>query len=248
MEISGKTALITGGAGGIGFSTAKLLGEYGVTVVLTDILEDQGRDAAKELEDLGIETAFIPSDLTDQDSIDALFSSVIERFGCLDILVNSAGVTSLTPIPEISEEEWNRVLSINLGSVFFCSQRALKSMRKQKSGKIINIASNAGRVGGVAVGAHYSSSKAGIICLTKTFALYGAPFGITANCVAPGPIDTPMTECWDETTSKTLIERIPLHRFGKPEEVGEAICFLASDKASFITGATLDVNGGIVMC
>jgi 3-oxoacyl-[acyl-carrier protein] reductase len=248
LDFTGKIALVTGAAGGIGYATATLLGIYGAKVIVTDIQQKNGKEVGEKFERAGIDTTYIPADISKIQDIATLFSKIKEQFKKLDILVNGAGITSLTAIPEISREEWDEVLAVNLTSTFFCSQAALNIMCEQKSGKIINIASNAGRVGGIAVGAHYSASKAGIICLTKSLALYGASYDINVNCVAPGPITTPMTRGWDEKTSDNLISKIPLKRFGKPEEVGETICFLASDKSSFMTGATIDVNGGLVMC
>ena len=131
--------------------------------------------------------------------------------------------------------------------VFFAAQAALKVMCRQNYGKIINISSASGKSGGVAVGAHYAATKAAVICLTKSLALYSAPFGVNVNCVCPGPIKTPMTDVWGEAMNKSFAQKIPFKRYGTPEEVAEAICFLASDRARYITGETMDVNGGLVM-
>jgi NAD(P)-dependent dehydrogenase (short-subunit alcohol dehydrogenase family) len=150
-------------------------------------------------------------------------------------------------VPDITPEEWDRLLAVNLRSTFFCSQQALRSMCPRGYGKIVNLASAAGKLGGVAVGAHYSASKAAIICLTKSLALYAAPYRVNVNCVCPGPTATAMTDAWGDRINSAFAERIPFKRYGTPEEVSEAICFLASDRAGYITGETMDVNGGLVM-
>jgi 3-oxoacyl-[acyl-carrier protein] reductase len=181
------------------------------------------------------------------DEIRALISGTVIRHDSIDILVNAAGIMQATVIPDLTPEEWDLVLAINLKAAFFCSQLALKHMIAKKYGKIINIASASGKTGGVAVGAHYSASKAGIICVTKSIAQYAASFHVNVNCVCPGPIKTPMTDLWGPEVSREFAEKIPFKRFGTPEEVAEAIAFLVSDRASYITGETMDVNGGLVM-
>ncbi len=190
---------------------------------------------------------FRRTDVTKNDQVQRLFDAVAKDDEPLDVLFNCAGVTSLTPIPEISLEEWDRMFAVNLRAVFLCSQMALDIMIPQGRGKIINVASNAGRGAGKRVGAHYSASKAGVISLTQSFALYAAEHRITVNCVAPGPTTTPMTDGWTPDTVERLKSAIPLGRFATPEEVAEAMVFLASNKADFITGETLNVNGGLLM-
>jgi NAD(P)-dependent dehydrogenase (short-subunit alcohol dehydrogenase family) len=161
--------------------------------------------------------------------------------------LNCAGITSLENVNSLTPEKWDNMLNINLRAVFFCCQRALKIMKEQKHGKIVNISSNAGVGGGKAVGVHYSASKAGVICLTKSLALYAADFNVNVNCVAPGPTQTPMTDEWEKNVYEKLRQAIPFKRFAAPEEIAEAILFLASDKSGFITGETLNVNGGLLM-
>jgi NAD(P)-dependent dehydrogenase (short-subunit alcohol dehydrogenase family) len=185
--------------------------------------------------------------VSDVASIRAGLSAVLAEHGRIDVLVNAAGIDSRTSVPEITPEEWDRLLAVNLRSAFFCSQQALRSMCPRGYGKIVNLASAAGKIGGVAVGAHYSAAKAAIICLTKSLALYAAPYGVNVNCVCPGPIATAMTDAWGEKINKAFAERIPFKRYGTAEEVAEAIVFLASDRARYITGETTDVNGGLVM-
>jgi 3-oxoacyl-[acyl-carrier protein] reductase len=247
MDFSGKVAIITGVAGGIGLATAAMLGEQGATLLGCDFQEERLAQAQKELQTRNIQMAAVTADFENIDEIKKLFSKAKKDFKRIDILVQSAGVCHSTSVPEITPEEWDHVCAVNLKSVFFAAQEALKYMCPQKYGKIINISSVAGKSGGVAVGAHYAATKAAVICLTKSLALYAAPFGVNINCVCPGPIKTPMTDVWGETINKSFAEKIPFKRYGTPPEVAEAICFLASDRARYITGETMDVNGGLVM-
>jgi 3-oxoacyl-[acyl-carrier protein] reductase len=247
MEFTGKVAVITGAASGIGRQTATLMGERGATVVIADVQEKMAHEVVENLRTKGITVQFIKTDITNIGQIQALFSETIATYKKLDILVNCAGIGRLTRVPDITPEEWDLVLSVNLKSVFFCSQEALKYMCARKDGKIITLASAAGKIGGIAVGAHYAASKAAIICLTKSLALYAAPFNITFNCICPGPTVTPLTDEWGEEINTSFANKIPLKRYATPGEVAEGICFLASDRANYITGETLDVNGGLVM-
>lgn len=247
MDFSGKVAIITGVAGGIGLATAAMLGEQGATIVGSDFQEEGLERAQKALQARNIEMTAVRADFQHISAIKTLFSRTIKDFKRIDILVQSAGVCYQSPVPEITPEQWDYVFAVNLRSVFFAAQEALKFMCPQNYGKIIHISSASGKSGGVAVGAHYAASKAAIICLTKSLALYAAPFGVNINCICPGPIKTPMTESWGEAVNKSFAEKIPFKRYGTPEEVAEAICFLASDRARYITGETLDVNGGLVM-
>lgn len=247
MSFKKKVAIVTGSISGIGKETALLLGDRGATIVVADIQEPSNNSIIEELKAKGITTTFIKTDITKLDQIKVLFSKTISDFGTVDILVNCAGIGRLTKVPDITSEEWDLVMSVNLKSTFFCSQEALKVMCKNKSGKIINLSSASGKIGGIAVGAHYSASKAATICLTKSLALYAAPYKVTVNCVCPGPVATPLTDDWGDELNQAFADKIPLKRYGTPKEVAESICFLASDKAEYITGETLDVNGGLVM-
>ena len=224
-----------------------LLGQQGGTIVVADFQEEKAQEAVGEFEANGISTRYIKTDLTDMSQIRSLFTETIATYGTVDILVNCAGISRLTKVPDLTPEEWDLVLSVNLKAVFFCSQEALKYMCPKRSGKIIHLASVAGKMGGVLVGAHYAASKAGVICLTKSLALYAAPFNITVNSVCPGPTVTPLTDAWGNDLNTSLADKIPLKRYATPKEVAEAICFLASERADYITGETLDVNGGLLM-
>ena len=175
-------------------------------------------------------------------------ATTVEHFGGLDILVNNAGICPLTAFAEISAEEWDRVLAVNLKGAFLFCQAALPHLRRSgRQGRIINIASVAGQMGGVTIGAHYAASKAGLIGLSKSLAQLLAADGVTVNCVAPGTTETDLTDSWSEAARDAVREKIPLGRFAQPDEIAEAVCFLATDRAAFITGATLDVNGGLYL-
>jgi len=251
MDFRNKVIAITGGASGIGFETATIMAKHGGKVIISDIKGEDGKRKVDELNSICENDPghahFIQADISDIDSIRRLISEIILAFSKIDILINCAGICSLSKIPDITPEEWDRVLNVNLRSAFFCSQEALKNMCEKRSGKIINIASAAGKIGGVAVGAHYSASKAAIICLTKSLALYAAQFSINVNCVCPGPTKTQLTESWGDKLNSKFAATIPFKRYARAEEISHAICFLASDKADYITGETLDVNGGLVM-
>lgn len=241
MHHPNRVAIVTGSESGIGYAVTEVLLANEYIVVGADL---NNRNTPHERSG---NFTFVPTDVTSTRELDSLFSSTINRFGRLDALVNSAGVTGLDTIYEITDESWNRIIDVNLKAVFFTSQKALTIMTDQGFGKIVNLSSNAGKSGGKAVGAHYSASKAGVICLTRSLAQYAAEFGVHVNCVAPGPTRTPMTDEWEEQVSRSLIGKIPLGRFAEPSEIAEAIMFLLSEKSDFITGETLNVNGGLLM-
>ncbi len=244
--LKGKVALITGASRGIGEAIAYKFVQNGASVALT------GRKAAplKKVKDTIINNngsaELFPFDVSQVEKLDSLFQQVIETFGRLDILVNNAGIYSDTPIEDISPEEWDKVLEINLKATFFCTQKALPYLRNSKgtdNPKIINMGSLAGDIGGILAGANYGASKAGIVCLTKSFAKYLAPEDINVNAVSPGIIDTDMTENYTED----IISRIPFKRKGTPEEVADTALYLASKMSDYITGLTIPVNGGSFM-
>ena len=247
MEFQNQVVVITGGANGIGRATALQAGREGAQVIVVDISEEQGRAATDELQALTGRGEFMPMDLMDIEQIRTLIAAIHNKYQHIDVLINCAGICRETSVPDIKPEEWDLVMTINLRSAFFLCQEALKVMTPRKSGRIINIASAAGKVGGIAVGAHYSASKAAIMCLTKTLALYAAPYQIQVNCVCPGPVETDMTASWSDEVNVAFKERIPLKRYATPEEAAEAILFLASDRAKYITGEILDINGGLIM-
>jgi 3-oxoacyl-[acyl-carrier protein] reductase len=244
-QLGGRTALVTGGARGIGLAIATALAGRDAKVALVDV-DQLALEGAARLLHKG--TAFFEADVSKPDDVRRSVEATVARFGRLDILVNNAGICPLTTFSEISVEEWDRVLVVNLTGAFLFCQAALPHLRRSgRKGRIISISSVAGRMGGLTVGAHYAASKAGLIGLTKSLARLLAEDGVTVNCVAPGTTETSLTDSWSREARDTLRDGIPLGRFAEPDEIAEAVCFLASDRASFITGATLDVNGGLYL-
>ena len=230
-EFSNKIVLVTGAAGGIGSAIVRGFLNYNALVYQTDL---------KNIDD----PRFLRGDISDPEFIDRLVNKIVDKEGRIDILVNNAGICPRTPVMEISVEEWRKVMDINLTSFFLLSQAVMAVMIRNKSGAIINLASLAGKIGGITVGAHYSASKAAIECITKTFAKTGAQYGIRVNAVAPGVIDTEIHEKSTPAQMEEYIKAIPLGRMGKPEEVANMILVLASELSSYITGLTIDINGG----
>jgi 3-oxoacyl-[acyl-carrier protein] reductase len=242
-ELTGRIALVTGAARGIGLAIARALGMQGTSVALVDV-DPVALDRAAQ--SLGIGLLPIQADVSRLADVQRAVALTVEHFGGLDILVNNAGICPMSGFSEISESEWDQVLAVNLKGAFLLCQAALPHLRQTgRRGRIVNVASVAGQMGGVAIGAHYAASKAGLIGMSKSLARALAADGVTVNCVAPGTIETDLTASWSEATRATVKAAIPLGRFAQPEEVAEAVCFLASDLAGFITGATLDLNGGL---
>jgi 3-oxoacyl-[acyl-carrier protein] reductase len=241
--LAGRTAFITGAGRGIGLAIAQALAADGASVALVDI--DAGILKAATL-GIGDQALAITADVRCPEDVRRAVDLTVERFGGLDILVNNAGICSLTGIEDLTEDEWDRMLDINLKGAFFCCQAALPYLRQSgTAGRIVNIASVAGQSGGVTVGVHYSASKAGLIGLSKSLAQMLAAEGVTVNCVAPGTIASDMTVGWSAEIQAKLVTAIDLARYGRPEEVAAAVRYLASDAAGFVTGATLDINGGL---
>jgi 3-oxoacyl-[acyl-carrier protein] reductase len=244
-DMTERIALITGAARGIGLAIARALVGRGARVALVDMDPGALVGAAGSL---GSAALPITADVSQAEEVRVAVQTAVQHFGGLDILVNNAGICPMTPFEEIGEEEWDRVLAVNLKSAFLCCQAALPHVRHAgKRGRIISIASIAGQMGGVSVAPHYAVSKAGLIALTKALAQRVAADGATVNCVAPGTVVTDMTASWSDADMARVTTRIPLGRLGRPEEIAEAVCYLASDSAAFITGATLDINGGIYL-
>ena len=247
MDFSNNVAVVTGGTGGIGREVVFGIGRGGGRVVIADIAEDQGEELVGELRAENIPAFFIKVDVTDMHQIESHFSTAVAKYAQIDILVHCAGIARRTPVPDVTPEEWDLVFAINLKSTFFCAQEALKYMCRQEHGKIVTVSSASAKSGGVAVGPHYSASKAGVICLTKSLALHAAPYHVNVNSVCPGPTKTPLTDAWGDTVNTEFAEKIPFKRYAQSGEVADAICFLASEKSRYITGETLDVNGGLIM-
>jgi 3-oxoacyl-[acyl-carrier protein] reductase len=247
ISLKEKTAVITGSARGIGRAIAEKLAEAGAKIVISDILVEDGEKTAKEIkEKYGVETLFISSNVSDSQSADELVSKAHEAFGKIDVFVNNAGITRDTLLLRMKEDDFDRVISVNLKGTFNCTQSVLKKMIKQRSGSIINIASVIGLIGNVGQ-ANYAASKAGVIGFTKSVAREGAPRGVRANSIAPGFIKSDMTHILNEEVQKQILSQIPAGEMGTPEDVANAVLFLASDLSSYITGQTLTVDGGMVM-
>ena len=250
IDLSGKTAIVTGagrGGRGIGRGIAVALAQAGADVAVTARTNVADAEAvAQAVTELGRKSLAIACDVADSTSVEALFAKVKEEWGRVDILVNNAGITKDTLLLRMSEDDWDAVLDTNLKGAFLCTRAAAKLMLKQKSGRIVNITSINGQVGSPGQ-ANYSASKAGMIGLTKTVAKELASRGITVNAVAPGFIETQMTDFAQGDVRDEIVKRVPLGRLGSIEDVGAAVAFLASDAASYITGQVLTVDGGLTV-
>ncbi len=247
MLLKNKVAIVTGAAGGIGRSICRLFADEGAQIVLIDLNQsalDQEVQTLQKNERQHVATA---ADVSDEKSVTRVVADTIRNFGKIDILVNCAGICKMIPILDIETPEWDRILAVNLRSVFLFCREVFRHMRDNNYGKIINIASASAKTGGVAAGAHYASSKAGVICFTKSLALQAAPYKINVNAVCPGPTKTEMTDAWGGQTNSEFADKIPFKEYAHPDDIADAILFLASEKAKYITGEILDVNGGLVM-
>lgn len=245
-----KVAMVTGSGQGIGLAIAKKLLSEEKKVVFIDVNENllnniKSSELIKEANSSN--SMFITLDVSDVLAIKNAVNLVMSKWGSIDILINNAGVRKETVIEDITEEEWNGILSVNLGGTFFFSQAVLEPMKSQKSGRIINISSFGGQAGPLTSGAHYCASKAGQLVLTKTFARKLADKGITVNAVAPAAIETPEMQKIDSTKLDKMKKSIPVQRFGEEEEVANLVSYLTSDQAGYITGSTFDINGGMLM-
>jgi 3-oxoacyl-[acyl-carrier protein] reductase len=246
LRLEGKVALVTGAAQGIGRAIALLLAQKGADIALTDINLEKAEETAKEVETFGRKAMAIKADVANTNDVERMVQAILERFGQIDILVNNAGIAKDKLILRMTEEDWDVVLNVNLKGTFNCTKAVVRHMSKQRRGKIVNIASVVGEMGNVGQ-ANYSASKAGVIGFTKTMAREFAQRGITVNAIAPGYIETPMTEVLPEKAKEELRRMIPMERLGRPEDVAEAVLFLVSDASNYITGHILNVNGGIYM-
>jgi 3-oxoacyl-[acyl-carrier protein] reductase len=243
FDLTGKCALVTGASGGIGEAIAAALHGQGATVALSGTRREKLDEVAAKL---GGRVHVLPCDLRDRAQVAALVQQAEAAMGQVDILVNNAGVTKDNLFMRMKDEEWDDVLAINLTSAFILCRAALRNMMRRRSGRIVNIASISGIFGNPGQG-NYSASKAGLIGMTKSLAREVASRGITANCIAPGFIETPMTHGLNEKQTEAIAGSIPAGTFGKPGDIAAAAVFLASEEARYITGETLHINGGMVM-
>lgn len=240
-DLTGKTAWVTGAAQGIGAAITRILAEHGARVVGADLNLANMQKTADAMCAEGLNVVAQQLDVADPQSVLNGAAQIEKEYGGVDILVNNAGINNNTPIPEMTVEQWDRLMNIDLRGAHLCSQAATIQMMKKHSGRIVNIGSMAGQIGGLKVSPDYSAAKAGAICLAKSYARFGAQYGITANAVCPGFIETEMTKGRDDPSS------VLIGRLGTPTDIAKAVYFLASDLGSYLTGATIDVNGGLLM-
>ncbi len=246
MRVAGKVALISGGAGGIGSATARLLAKEGAAVIIGDILEDEGRAAEAQIAETGGKALFVNLDVTSEDSWRNAVQSAVASFGKLDILVNNAGVSQRGGVEETTSEAWDKVMDINVKGVFLGTQAVIPEMRKAGGGSIINISSIYGLVGSGG-SAGYHASKGAVRIFNKSTAIQYASENIRANSVHPGFIDTPMTRAHHDNPNihEERVAKTPIGRMGRPEDIAAGILYLASDESSFVTGSELVIDGGM---
>lgn len=246
MSLAGKTAIVTGAAQGIGRAIAEALAHAGADVAVADLDPVRSQDTVMAITKMGRRALNIKVNVANWDDAKAMVDQVVKEWGKVDILVNNAGITRDGLLLRMKEEDWNLVLQVNLNGTFHCTKAALQPMSKQRSGRIVNIASIVGAIGNAGQ-ANYAASKAAVIGFTKSVAREYASRAVTVNAVAPGFIDTAMTQQLSADVKETLAKQIPLGRLGQPSDVAEAVKFLASDEAGYITGHVLHVNGGMHM-
>lgn len=247
LTLTGRTAVVTGGSRNIGYAISREFAENGMNVGILSVHKENAEKAAKTLTDAGRKCIGFQCNVSEVDSVKRALEKVHAYFGGIDVVVNCAGILDLYKIHEMPSEYWDDVMAVNLKGTFLVIQQSLPYLEKSHAPRIINISSNAGRMGGFENGMAYTASKGGIIAITYGIARQLANKGVTVNCIAPGTIDSEMASVRGEETVKRLIGRIPIGRLGRAEEVAAAACYFASEESAFTTGAVLDVNGGMFM-
>ena len=248
VEFQGKVAIVTGAGRGMGRSVAMRLAAGGASVAINDLDAEAANRVAAELTATGANAVAVPGDVTRAKDVRGVVGDTLDALGAVHILINNAGVLRPTPVIDIEEAEWDFVVGVNLKGTYLCSRAALPSMRSQSWGRIVNFSSTAGKNVSTVGGAHYTAAKAGILGFTRHLAKEEAGYGITVNSVCPGLIDTEMVrDTISDERADAYAASFPIQRLGQPEEVAELVAFLASDRASYITGASLDINGGDLM-
>ena len=243
MRLQDKHMIVTGGASGIGLATVQRCLREGAHVVLSDLATSDGAARARALDGQGGRCVFMPCDVTSSGQVDALIAGTVQQFGSVDVVFSNAGIGGLSPAHETADADWQRIIDINLSGVFRVARAALKQMYAQGSGSLINCASILGGLGQRGTAA-YSAAKAGVVNLTRTLAIEAAPKGVRVNAIGPGYIDTPLLKDLLPELRQALIALHPIGRLGRDEEIANAVLFLASDEASFVTGSFLLVDGG----
>ncbi|WP_180956645.1 SDR family NAD(P)-dependent oxidoreductase [Bacillus canaveralius] len=244
--VEGRVSIVTGAAMGLGREIAIELAKAGSRIIVADIEKEKGHAFVEELSRLGKEAFYVNVDVGNEESVKEMVERSLNHYGQVDILVNSAGVTQGKPMEEISVDDWDFVLDINLRGPFLCTKYLLPCMKEQRYGRIINISSIAAMMGGGFVGtSHYASSKAGIIGLTIASAKETASYGITVNAIAPGPCRTRLSSSWLAEHEDEMARTIPIPKVGEPADIANAVLFFASEKSNYITGQTLAVDGGL---
>jgi len=247
MKLESKVAIVTGGARGIGKAIALALAREGAQVIVNDVNLEGAEEVVEQISSMGRQAKAMKADISKREEVKKMIQETLAIFHKIDILVNNAGIIRRGSLEDHTEEDWDKVIAVNLKGTFNCAKEVVPIMKKQRYGKIINISSVAGKVGDIASAPSYGASKGAINAFTKSLARELAPYGINVNAVAPHAIETEMSAEWSEEKRCQIISQIPLGRLGRSEEVAEAVVFLVSDGAAFITGEILDVNGGYLM-
>ena len=247
-KLSNKVALVTGAARGIGKAIAKKLAENGAQVIINDVDIQEAEKTCNELKKEKLIASVNCCDVGDFNQVKKMVREILDYHSTIDILVNNAGIVQSATVEKMTEEEWDKVMRVNLKGVFNCCKAVLQTMKGQKKGKIINISSLAGKNGGIKAGAAYAASKAGVICFTKTLARELAAYGINVNSVAPSMVETELAIGFTNQEQRNeLLAGIPLKRFAKAEEIADLVFFLSSSSSDYITGETININGGSYM-